>query len=438
MTESKCPGNGPVVKEMENVNNMDETLLDEEITHEDFQGATLQIHNDTYYLNSRSPSPKAEAAKTAVNMQVAQSSFPPNGDENARDFFSFRSGLVENAIEECVNTLVFPEKDGEVVGCWLLTEISFWDAEKERLVILTTHTLITVKYDFIALRQLDHRAIPLRLIDTLVVGDLVYPTASLVPRMNGLASGVLTVVKGCLLRPLQQKWSKEKLPSDQYLSDNSPYDLIASFEPRARNTKGVRALWNRGAPISFGRRWNPFNSDIPFVTYTFHPLYWARLKQKEMMQNLEVLVDDKLYNLDDFSEKLVSTAKKENEQVLKSGTKYEDFKDVMNGNVTDSLDFSLNVVPLHIEHCPIVLQNYVGLEPQKAGNEEWGYVEVRPGANMFWWLYKTTAVKAATDRPLVIWLQGGPGASSTGYGNFEEIGPLDVNLRPRNSSWMCL
>lgn len=38
--------------------------------------------------------------------------------------------------------------------------------------------------------------------------------------------------------------------------------------------------------------------------------------------------------------------------------------------------------------------------------------------------------------PLVIWLQGGPGASSTGFGNFLEIGPLDVHLKPRPVSWI--
>jgi len=32
--------------------------------------------------------------------------------------------------------------------------------------------------------------------------------------------------------------------------------------------------------------------------------------------------------------------------------------------------------------------------------------------------------------------QGGPGASSTGFGNFVEIGPLDVNLAPRNTTWV--
>ncbi|KYN45011.1 Retinoid-inducible serine carboxypeptidase [Trachymyrmex septentrionalis] len=56
---------------------------------------------------------------------------------------------------------------------------------------------------------------------------------------------------------------------------------------------------------------------------------------------------------------------------------------------------------------------------------------------MFWWLYYTTAkVNSYYDKPLIIWLQGGPGGSSTSYGNFEELGPLDVNLNPRNYTWV--
>lgn len=56
---------------------------------------------------------------------------------------------------------------------------------------------------------------------------------------------------------------------------------------------------------------------------------------------------------------------------------------------------------------------------------------------MFWWLYYTTAnVTSHYDRPLVIWLQGGPGASSTGYGNFEELGPLDLELNEREHTWV--
>ncbi|KOC63106.1 Retinoid-inducible serine carboxypeptidase, partial [Habropoda laboriosa] len=71
------------------------------------------------------------------------------------------------------------------------------------------------------------------------------------------------------------------------------------------------------------------------------------------------------------------------------------------------------------------------------GEQDWGYAKVRPFSNMFWWLYYTTAnVSSFTEKPLIIWLQGGPGASSTSYGNFEELGSLDVNLKPRNTTWV--
>ncbi|CAH0558961.1 unnamed protein product [Brassicogethes aeneus] len=77
-----------------------------------------------------------------------------------------------------------------------------------------------------------------------------------------------------------------------------------------------------------------------------------------------------------------------------------------------------------------------GREGFGPGEQNWGYVQVRQDAHIFYWLYHTTAlVKNATEKPLVIWLQGGPGSSSTGYGNFAELGPLDVNLKPRNTSW---
>ncbi|XP_077286830.1 retinoid-inducible serine carboxypeptidase-like isoform X1 [Arctopsyche grandis] len=71
------------------------------------------------------------------------------------------------------------------------------------------------------------------------------------------------------------------------------------------------------------------------------------------------------------------------------------------------------------------------------GEQDYGYADVRDGAHMFWWLFHTTAnVTNSSERPLMMWLQGGPGASSCGYGNFEILGPLDLNLEPRESTWV--
>ncbi|RDX61164.1 Serine carboxypeptidase-like 51 [Mucuna pruriens] len=72
------------------------------------------------------------------------------------------------------------------------------------------------------------------------------------------------------------------------------------------------------------------------------------------------------------------------------------------------------------------------------GSEEWGYVQVRPKAHLFWWLYRSPyrLDNPSKPWPIILWLQGGPGASGVGFGNFGEIGPLDINLKPRNFTWL--
>ncbi|TNM97428.1 hypothetical protein fugu_015584 [Takifugu bimaculatus] len=79
----------------------------------------------------------------------------------------------------------------------------------------------------------------------------------------------------------------------------------------------------------------------------------------------------------------------------------------------------------------------IGLPCPVAGKESWNYVKVRDGAHMFWWLYYADSPSAEfKDLPLVMWLQGGPGGSGSGFGNFAEIGPLDTDLKTRKTSWV--
>ncbi|KAK9268047.1 hypothetical protein L1049_010486 [Liquidambar formosana] len=57
-----------------------------------------------------------------------------------------------------------------------------------------------------------------------------------------------------------------------------------------------------------------------------------------------------------------------------------------------------------------------------------GYVMVNEsnGRALFYWFYEATTLP--DDKPLVLWLNGGPGCSSVGYGATQEIGPFIVDI----------
>ncbi|XP_014370897.2 tumor protein p63-regulated gene 1-like protein isoform X6 [Papilio machaon] len=183
----------------------------------------------------------------------------PFNRENIKDFFTFRKGVVENAIQECITALLFPE-DGEYLGSWLLTEITLWDNEKERIVLLTSRLVMTIKYDFIAMKQLDFKKTYLDDLDTIAIGELVYPPSSLVPE---------------------------------------------------RNLRGVRLMWNKGEPLSLKTAWNPFSQDVPFLTFASHPIFWHKdtegMKDSLFSSEQErdgTLEERAMYDMETFAQKL--------------------------------------------------------------------------------------------------------------------------------------
>ncbi|KAF0897700.1 hypothetical protein E2562_000416 [Oryza meyeriana var. granulata] len=79
-------------------------------------------------------------------------------------------------------------------------------------------------------------------------------------------------------------------------------------------------------------------------------------------------------------------------------------------------------------------------QPAEVGFRQFaGYVTVNEthGRALFYWFFEATANMAT--KPLVLWLNGGPGCSSVGYVVLEELGPLLVNkhegLTLNTGSW---
>ncbi|CAL7942524.1 unnamed protein product [Xylocopa violacea] len=258
---------------------MDDTYLDEGPAG-NFETTTLEI---TKELDNNEINNQFAGLDTAKKNKENVNQFSSSRDLSnipfkhidIHSFFADRNEVVDRALKDCREFLI-NEEENNIVGSWLLTEISLWDVEKERLVILTENAIYTIKYDFISLKILEYSRIPLWQIDTLVSGELVYPSSSLAPRLSGLAEGVSSIIH-CAVR---QEWSS--------LASCTGF---AQFEPRKRHMSGVRLMWNKGNPLPLTKKWNPFAKNIPWLTYASHPLFWYKGSEAEKAKfNVEGLL----------------------------------------------------------------------------------------------------------------------------------------------------
>ncbi|KAJ9189306.1 hypothetical protein P3X46_000616 [Hevea brasiliensis] len=88
--------------------------------------------------------------------------------------------------------------------------------------------------------------------------------------------------------------------------------------------------------------------------------------------------------------------------------------------------------PMHIEpqHGLMQADKIVALPGQPDGvdfDQYSGYVTVDPKAGRALFYYFVESPQNFLTKPLVLWLNGGPGCSSLGYGAMEELGPFRVN-----------
>lgn len=151
--------------------------------------------------------------------------------EVASKFFALRNGNREKAVEDVKANQLKLEVDGSFIDSWLLTEISYWNRDKERLVILCENAIIVCKYDFVAMKIISVDRIHLKNIKKIQDGTFAVPE-------NSMAV--------------------------------------------SRLYNGMRITWGSVDDMTWYQRWNPMNTEVPMTTFTSHPvLSLPGLEEKE-------------------------------------------------------------------------------------------------------------------------------------------------------------
>ncbi|KAA8528565.1 hypothetical protein F0562_035920 [Nyssa sinensis] len=96
----------------------------------------------------------------------------------------------------------------------------------------------------------------------------------------------------------------------------------------------------------------------------------------------------------------------------------------------DSLERSFSPVYVGVQDGLMEADKIVALPGQPKGvdfDQYAGYVTVDPKAGRALFYYFVESPQNSSTKPLLLWLNGGPGCSSLGYGAMEELGPFRVN-----------
>ncbi|XP_042525314.1 tumor protein p63-regulated gene 1 protein [Dipodomys spectabilis] len=180
------------------------------------------------HVGKEDPRPRQISRQSSVTKSTLYPN-PYHQPYLSRKYFVTRPGTIETAMEDLKGHIA--EASGEnIQGFWLLTEIDHWNNEKEKILMLTDQTLFICKYDFIMLSCVQMQKIPLHAICRICLGKFVFPGISL-----------------------------DKRPGE-----------------------GLRISWGSPDEQSLLSRWNPWSTEVPYATFTEHPMKYTSEKFLEI------------------------------------------------------------------------------------------------------------------------------------------------------------
>ncbi|XP_038318887.1 tumor protein p63-regulated gene 1 protein isoform X1 [Canis lupus baileyi] len=223
------------------------------------EGDDQPSETDQLSMEEGDPGKDSETRQISRQPSVTESTLYPNPYHRpfaSRKYFVTRPGAIETAMEDLKGHIA--KTSGETIqGFWLLTEIldlhldSFskdrclgfhlsdpeseslidhWNNEKERILLVTDKTLWICKYDFIMLSCVQLQRIPLSSVYRICLGKFAFPGISLDKRQG----------------------------------------------------EGLRIYWGSLEQQSLFSRWNPWSTEVPYATFTEHPMKYTSEKFLEI------------------------------------------------------------------------------------------------------------------------------------------------------------
>ncbi|CAL8070356.1 unnamed protein product [Calicophoron daubneyi] len=138
------------------------------------------------------------------------------------EFFVAR--FTKEKLRSLIVSKCLGEEDGNLIDFWVLTRIDHWDHDQECTMCLTDKFLILLGFNFITEKVGSCQRIPLNMIHTMRIGNLV-----------------------------SRQWS---------------------FLPE-RNYGALQLVWGALTTTRWIDRWNPISKEIPAGTFHHHPCYYS-------------------------------------------------------------------------------------------------------------------------------------------------------------------